>query len=134
MIRAAEEGHRVIVVFATHGEHGEVPDDLGPDETLARVLDTARFAPNGGNAQSWHVVVVRDPHSRRRMAELYRRGWYDYVAGKRDAIPNAEVVQMIEEFAEAAQLLQQAGFSGVELGRKYPKQPKKLKALLDLSL
>ena len=24
-------------------------------------------------------------------------GWYDYVAGKRDAIPNAEVVQMIEE-------------------------------------
>jgi 3-hydroxyacyl-CoA dehydrogenase len=23
-------------------------------------------------------------------------GWYDYVAGKRDAIPNAEVVQMIE--------------------------------------
>ena len=50
------------------------------DETLARILETARFAPNGGNAQSWHVVVVRDPHSRRRMAELYRRGWYDYVA------------------------------------------------------
>jgi 3-hydroxyacyl-CoA dehydrogenase len=24
-------------------------------------------------------------------------GWYDYVPGKRDAIPNAEVVQMIEE-------------------------------------
>ena len=24
-------------------------------------------------------------------------GWYDYVAGKREAIPNAEVVQMIEE-------------------------------------
>lgn len=24
-------------------------------------------------------------------------GWYDYVAGKRDAIPNAEVVKMIEE-------------------------------------
>ena len=24
-------------------------------------------------------------------------GWYDYVPGKRDAIPNAEVVQMVEE-------------------------------------
>ena len=28
-------------------------------------------------------------------------GWYDYVAGKRDAIPNAEVVQMIEDYREA---------------------------------
>ncbi|WP_439114267.1 3-hydroxyacyl-CoA dehydrogenase NAD-binding domain-containing protein [Hydrogenophaga sp.] len=28
-------------------------------------------------------------------------GWYDYVPGKRDAIPNAEVVQMIEEHRKA---------------------------------
>jgi 3-hydroxyacyl-CoA dehydrogenase len=28
-------------------------------------------------------------------------GWYDYVAGKRDAIPNAEVVQMIEDYRKA---------------------------------
>jgi len=28
-------------------------------------------------------------------------GWYDYVAGKRDAIPNAEVVQMIEDYRTA---------------------------------
>ncbi len=28
-------------------------------------------------------------------------GWYDYVAGKRDAIPNAEVVTMIEEHRKA---------------------------------
>ena len=28
-------------------------------------------------------------------------GWYDYVAGKRDAIPNAEVVAMIEEHRKA---------------------------------
>ena len=28
-------------------------------------------------------------------------GWYDYVAGKRDAIPNAEVVKMIEEHRQA---------------------------------
>lgn len=32
--RAASEGHRVIVVFATNGDHGEVPDDLEPGETL----------------------------------------------------------------------------------------------------
>ena len=28
-------------------------------------------------------------------------GWYDYVAGKRDAIPNAEVVQMIDDYRKA---------------------------------
>ena len=35
MARAAEEGHRVVLVVATNGEHGEVPDDLGEEETLA---------------------------------------------------------------------------------------------------
>ncbi len=28
-------------------------------------------------------------------------GWYDYVPGKRDAIPNAEVVQMIEDYRKS---------------------------------
>ena len=32
--RAAAEGHRVVLVVATNGDHGETPDDLGPDETL----------------------------------------------------------------------------------------------------
>jgi LmbE family N-acetylglucosaminyl deacetylase len=34
MARASAEGHRVVVVFATGGEHGEVPADLAPGETL----------------------------------------------------------------------------------------------------
>jgi LmbE family N-acetylglucosaminyl deacetylase len=34
--RAADEGHRVVLVVATDGSHGEVPDDLGRDETLAQ--------------------------------------------------------------------------------------------------
>jgi LmbE family N-acetylglucosaminyl deacetylase len=33
--RASGEGHRVVLVVATNGEHGETPDDLGPGETLA---------------------------------------------------------------------------------------------------
>jgi LmbE family N-acetylglucosaminyl deacetylase len=32
--RAHEEGHRVVLVVATGGEHGESPDDLAPGETL----------------------------------------------------------------------------------------------------
>ena len=51
--RAAAAGHRVVLVVATNGDHGEMPDDLGPHETLvdrrraeteasARVLGIAR--------------------------------------------------------------------------------------------
>jgi len=34
MARAASLGHRVVVVVATNGDHGEVPDDLAPGESL----------------------------------------------------------------------------------------------------
>ena len=53
MARAAREGHRVVVVFATNGDHGQPPDDLAPGETVvqrrrreaqasAEVIGTAR--------------------------------------------------------------------------------------------
>jgi LmbE family N-acetylglucosaminyl deacetylase len=44
--RAAAEGHRVVLVVATGGEHGERPDDLGPDESLVarRRAETERAA------------------------------------------------------------------------------------------
>jgi nitroreductase len=45
-------------------------DEAVPDEQLYRVLDTARFAPSGGNRQGWKVVVVKDRETRRRLAEL----------------------------------------------------------------
>lgn len=34
MARASAEGHRVVVVYGTGGDHGEVPEDLAPGETL----------------------------------------------------------------------------------------------------
>jgi nitroreductase len=50
------------------------------DATIARVLDVARFAPSGGNRQGWRVVVVKDPHIRRRVRDAYLGGWYEYLA------------------------------------------------------
>jgi LmbE family N-acetylglucosaminyl deacetylase len=46
MARAHAEGHRVVLVVATGGEHGEVPDDLADGETLAdrRRVETMRSA------------------------------------------------------------------------------------------
>lgn len=53
MARAAAEGHRVVLVVATGGEHGETPDDLRPDESLAerRAVETARSAAALGIAE-----------------------------------------------------------------------------------
>lgn len=46
MARAKDEGHRVVLVVATDGDHGEVPDDLAVGETLVdrRKAETARSA------------------------------------------------------------------------------------------
>jgi len=53
------------------------PDPV-PGDVLYRVLDSARFAPSGGNRQGWRVVVVRDPETRRRLRDLYLRSWVEY--------------------------------------------------------
>jgi nitroreductase len=56
-----------------------LPDDID-DAVLHRLLDTARFAPNGGNRQAWRVIIVKDPEARRRLRDLYLTGWYEYLA------------------------------------------------------
>ncbi len=53
-------------------------DQPVPRDTLYRVLDSARFAPSGGNRQGWRVVVVTDPAKRTRMRELYEQPWRAY--------------------------------------------------------
>ncbi len=50
------------------------------DAVLARVLETARFAPSGGNAQAWRVVVVKDSANRRRLRDCYVMGSREYLA------------------------------------------------------
>lgn len=37
MARAAAQGHRVVVVYGTNGEHGERPEDLPPGRNLAEL-------------------------------------------------------------------------------------------------
>jgi len=54
-------------------------DEPVSDDLLYRLLDTARFAPNGGNRQAWHVIVVRDPATRLALRDLYLPGWYEYL-------------------------------------------------------
>ncbi len=48
------------------------PDPV-PEATLTRLLEAARLAPSGANAQPWAFVVVRDPDRR----EALRQAAYD---------------------------------------------------------
>jgi nitroreductase len=50
------------------------------DDVVERILDTARFAPSGGNRQGWRVIVVKDPDIRRRLRDIYLDNWYEYLA------------------------------------------------------
>lgn len=58
-------------------------DDPLPDEVLHRILDSARFAPSGGNRQGTRVVVVRDRATRERLAGLNEPAVRRYVAQSR---------------------------------------------------
>ena len=69
-----------------------------PTTSLYRLLDTARFAPNGGNRQAWHAVVVRDPALKTTLRDLYLPGWYEYLAqGAAGLVPWAPVTDLEAE-------------------------------------
>lgn len=76
-----EDGQMELIdVLRSTGAVREFTDQPVADATLAWVLDTARFAPSGGNAQAWRIVVVKDMAVRRQLRDLYLPGWYDYLA------------------------------------------------------
>jgi nitroreductase len=62
------------------GAAREFRPDAVDDDVLRRLLDTARFAPNGGNRQAWRVIVVRDADTKAALRDLYLPPWYEYVA------------------------------------------------------
>ena len=47
-----------------------------PEDDLRDILDAARQAPNGGNAQPWHFLAIRDEQLRWQFGELYREAWW----------------------------------------------------------
>ncbi len=70
----------LIDALRTTGAIREFTAEPVPDAVVGRILDTARFAPSGGNRQGWRVVVVDDAGARRRLRDLYLDGWYEYLA------------------------------------------------------
>ena len=70
-------------VMRTTGSCRRFRADPVPDDVLARVLDAARFGPQGGNRQPVRFIVVRDPATKRRLAEWYLADVEPIIAGYR---------------------------------------------------
>jgi nitroreductase len=47
------------------------PDYEMPDEHYEMVLEAARHAPSGANAQPWHYIVIRDPRVKQQIADYF---------------------------------------------------------------
>ena len=76
----------LIEALRTTGAVREFEDRPVDRDVVARVLDTARFAPNGGNSQAWRIVLVEDPLIRRSMRDLYVPAWVEYLEQRRAGV------------------------------------------------
>ncbi len=47
------------------------PDVAVPREHIEMVLEAARHAPSGANAQPWHYIVITDPAAKTRIADYF---------------------------------------------------------------
>jgi nitroreductase len=116
----------------TTGAVREFTDQAVDDAVLARVLDTARFAPSGSNAQAWRVVVVKDADSRRRLRDCYVKGSRDYVAlvaaGLRPWSPTND------RAAEARALAAENNAAPGDFAEKFDETPVLLALFADLSM
>lgn len=104
----------LIETLRTTGAVREFLPDPVPDAVVARILDTARFAPSGGNRQGWHVVVVKDAAKRRALRDLYLPGWYEYLAMRAAGLtPWAPVTDRAAEAVAVTKAGPVPGFEGM---------------------
>lgn len=59
------------------------PDPV-PDELIIKILEAGTRAPNGGNNQTWHFVVVKDPEIKKAVQVWYKKA-FDEIIGPRYA-------------------------------------------------
>src|SRR4051794_21162593 len=111
-----DETLSLLAALRSTGAIRDFRSDPVPDDVLAGVLDTARFAPSGGNQQGWRVVVVKNPDVRRRMRDLSLPGWYDYLAmtaaGIRPWAPTNDRAAESDAAERAAEVRESAAASG----------------------
>ena len=70
---------------------GYIEDKPVSDEQVTMLLEAARAAPSGGNAQPWEFIVIRDRKMRHRIADLYKHQLRDKLELEREIRGRASV-------------------------------------------
>jgi nitroreductase len=126
----------LVETLRTTGAARDFHPEPVPDEVLHRILDTARFAPSGGNRQAWRVVVVKDPAIRAALRDRYLAGWYPYVAmGAAGLTPWAPITDRAAEaaaVARAGELAADAAARPPGFAERFDEVPALLVLLADL--
>ncbi len=110
-------GNRMVEQYGRQGgfllDEGCTPEQVDKAiEKFGFAMGPFRMGDLAGNDIGWAIRkrrVVERPNmiysktadllcEKGRFGQKVGMGWYDYVAGKRDAVPNAEVVKMIEDY------------------------------------
>lgn len=109
----------LIEALRTTGSIRDFTDDPVSDETLWRILDSARFAPSAMNRQGWRVIVVHDEAARIRLRDLYLDGWFGTPTPSEAPTsgddPDAGTAAAIERHARRAAAAAAAGNFGANL-------------------
>ena len=67
-----------------------------PRDLINECLELAVQAPTGSNSQTWRWLVVDDADKRQALADLYRRGAREYLAGAADQAPAGQTKRVFE--------------------------------------
>lgn len=123
--------------LTTTGAVRDFTDEPVSDEVVTRILEAARFAPNGGNAQSWRVALVHDRAIRAEVREHYVAVYHEYAAmGSAGLRPFAPVTDTAAE-AEAIESGRKAhreGAEAIDFAAEYDRVPVMLAVAADLRL
>ncbi|MGE0307402.1 MAG: nitroreductase family protein [Acidimicrobiia bacterium] len=82
----SEPTNDLVTALRTNGSVREFEPRAVPDDVLYRVLDTARFAPSGGNRQPWGAIFIRDRDTRVKLRELVQGSFREYQAHQRAGV------------------------------------------------
>jgi len=74
-----------------------------PDELLRKAVELATWAPNGGNFQGWHFVVIKNRETLRRMAEAVQS-----VADRIASWPESAALEEMERYRKNASFFRNA--------------------------
>ena len=62
-------------IYTLRAIRRQKPDPI-PEQDLREILEAGIHAPNGGNAQRWHFLVLKDQDLKTKFAALYKEAWW----------------------------------------------------------